>query len=1072
MGLQSELYDFFNEGRPRTKNAGVEDIERPGTGRMQRDFDFDSGYKERVVKKYEITTITDKGVEKSTTLPPFEILQIIKSNPDNKDIKFEDIKVGEKYKYFKKTPGGVEKKGEIILKSKTPKETSVNTDPQKKTRSSDTNVNPEGLKSYYLKSPGAVHEISFNNVTKGVRQKVYTIYRTITDQEYKTLVKDVNSKVSIYIEPSDESNHYKDVYYITIPKYKYGTRSGADYTYFMWVKEDVVKGLTEEQKDKLKIVLVPIKDISEGIDKRPLDLYTLMTFLSDKEKEKIKKTRSTKISNDDIEEPLDVDLSFLSDEEPDTEEPSDEEIPEPEVPKTVGAGDKFSKEDKSAASGFVLDNDRILDKIKSNYSRQAKKDTEDAIRVLIDKLYSSLEKKSERDAAIEYIIKNRLEKDNKGDLYNMIKAEYDGTSKSTIEPKSEPEKQTSKREPSAKPKDAKSTDKSSDYKERASKFMVDPKNVSTLNKLIQAFSESEDKEKNDKIEREYQRNQIFKIMPELLKQIKGFSDSVAVKDYIVNELIRNRIAALTGDDNTELYTMISKTYDKMKAKKETINEEVEIKDDEMYNVSVKYDGGKYTDVRMPGKSLKKLVGSQNLEFNKELPFERSVYDPQKEKKENVKGILKINTPSVSKGPLKLIGRRTPEGDPIYKDPSTKSAEKEKVATKTFTTSVSGQGARSYKAPVNMGIKIVDAKPSDLAYRYYIIDIEGKQIAHGTNDWKEAKEKAVQLGDKFKAVQRAALPALGVKINEALSEEDKNILKNYRVSFIVQDRLDTNKKFNVNDNVKDYKDEKTQFIINLVQAGTLTFDKSGTTVFKNNKNEEFQVVSVPDTLSKIVKRSFEAEQPQSNTDSKLESYIRKRIKEAIKEAEVSQYWGYQGADVKKKRLEEYMKKYEWGFQDSKNPYTHSIGSEKHAIVSKLVHELEAMGENGIAMFNSYAPQGYEINNLTDLDDMADTPLGSQLTQPYNPDSLTARGGRVAEMNGPVSTKGQDADQLDRLVANISPKLKDAIIAKGSAENAKELIGLFRKAKDIAADNKDPNDEKNVTDDMIYNKIKSA
>jgi hypothetical protein len=62
---------------------------------------------------------------------------------------------------------------------------------------------------------------------------------------------------------------------------------------------------------------------------------------------------------------------------------------------------------------------------------------------------------------------------------------------------------------------------------------------------------------------------------------------------------------------------------------------------------------------------------------------------------------------------------------------------------------------------------------------------------------------------------------------------------------------------------------------------------------------------------------------------------------------------------------------------------------------------------------------------------------------------------------VPTKGQGADQLDRLVANTTPKLKADIIAKGNAKNAKGLISVFRQTKGIADD---------VTDDMIYNKIK--
>ena len=88
----------------------------------------------------------------------------------------------------------------------------------------------------------------------------------------------------------------------------------------------------------------------------------------------------------------------------------------------------------------------------------------------------------------------------------------------------------------------------------------------------------------------------------------------------------------------------------------------------------------------------------------------------------------------------------------------------------------------------------------------------------------------------------------------------------------------------------------------------------------------------------------------------------------------------------------MKRYEWGFQQTEDPYLRGVGSEKHAIVNKLVHEL---GDEGVSMFNSYAPKGYEIARPDDLNDMADTPLGSQLYQPYDPNSLTARGGRIAE-----------------------------------------------------------------------------
>jgi hypothetical protein len=165
-------------------------------------------------------------------------------------------------------------------------------------------------------------------------------------------------------------------------------------------------------------------------------------------------------------------------------------------------------------------------------------------------------------------------------------------------------------------------------------------------------------------------------------------------------------------------------------------------------------------------------------------------------------------------------------------------------------------------------------------------------------------------------------------------------------------------------------------------------------YKNPQDKNtFSVVSfVPQNLSSVLKKVFSPSKEPSKTESKLESYIRKRIKRALQETELSQYMGVQGPEVKKKRLEEYMKKYEWGFQKSEDPYVRSNGTEKHSIVNKLVHEL---GDEGVAIFNSYAPKGYEIARPDNLNDLADSPLGSQMARPFEPNTLTMRGGRVAE-----------------------------------------------------------------------------
>ena len=1063
MSLYTEIYEFFNEARPRTVNKDVEDIERPGTGRRSIDADLYSDekkYKDRTVKKYEITTITDKGVKKDTILPPFEILQIIKLNPDNKDIKFEDIKVGEKYKYSKKTPGGVEKKGEIILKSKIPQEVEINRGI--KDKKDIARVNPEGLKSIY--KPGAVHEIVFNNITKGVKQKAYTIYRNITEQEYKILNnKKLNLKVKRDISPSEESNHFKDVYYITIPKYKYGTRSGADYTYFIYLKEEVVKDLTSEQKNKLKLVLIPIKDISEGITKRPLDLYTLMTFLSDKDKEKVKKKKTKPAPSSDEEEPLDIDLSFLSDDEFfddefDIEEPPDEEIPEPaqvrknpQVPKTIDAGDNFSKEDKAAASGFVIDSDRILDKIRNNYDKsktpslpvaekkKAKEELGNAIKTLVDKLYNSLQKESERDAAVEYVIKNRLDKDNKASLYNMIKIIYDNM-KSLKEIFFLKEEEVRK------------------------KYLVktDPGTNGDNTLLNSKVAKRNKDDKGEFIKNEYILNLTDKQAKDLRSRNALELGYKSVDDYIEDP----------KDDKKEPKT----------DKKAPVDNKSIAKADKgpKYKVGLTIDGGKEIVTDMSAGQIIKFINSDPN--NKDIEFKDvEVGVPIKfNQKLSVGPDRKGSIVLKSKTPLGQKSART-EFETIFKsdtdkqkakqDKDNEKAAKEKAkADKPEMKSVVQMG-RTISVPVNMGVKMATINPSDLTYRYYIVDKNdtkkypnGRLLRDangnplGTDNRTEAMEIARKMGSGYSVFQRAEMKVKRVDITEALSKEDIAKLKSTRVSFTIQSDLDPDKQFNISDNVREVKEEKGKVILVLAEAGIVTFDKEGTGVFKYSKdNKEYQALNVPSDLNSIVKKALAPKEDKKEPESQLEAYIRKRIRQAIKEAEVSQYWGYQGKEVKKKRFEEYLKRYEWGFQDSDNPYTHANGSAMHAIVSKLVHELEAMGVDAIAIFNSYAPDGYQVSDLNQLDYASDSPLGSQLTQPYNPDSLTARGGRIAEANEKeIDSMFADNVPMDQQLKNAeelaTDYMRDRTLSQGIQKNPnlghveKTIVKFIQKASE--------------------------
>ena len=391
--------------------------------------------------------------------------------------------------------------------------------------------------------------------------------------------------------------------------------------------------------------------------------------------------------------------------------------------------------------------------------------------------------------------------------------------------------------------------------------------------------------------------------------------------------------------------------------------------------------------------------------------------------------------------------------------------------------------RDIKVPVNYSkdvLKIPMATPSetDLEYKYYLVDFSdtenspnGRLIRNdkggplGTDDRAEAKIIASQIGSDVRVYQRGEMLAKKVNLKEDITDDDKKDIKSKSVSFTIAANpkdTDADAMANVEGKISDaeYNKEKKELVLIFDNGSKAIFTDNKTGMFDaypaDNKESPVKISDIKEPLKTLLGKVF----PSPAADSKLESYIRKRIKQALKETELSQYFSVQGSNVKKKRLKEYMKRYEWGFQQSEDQYVRGIGSEKHAIVSKLVHDL---GDEGVAIFNSYAPKGQEIARPDDLNDMADTPLGSQLYQPYDPNSLTARGGRIAEMNGPVPYKGQGADQLDRLVKDMSPKLKDAVKAKADAKQAKEILSVFRQVYKMSDD---------VTDDDIYNKIKNG
>jgi hypothetical protein len=629
--------------------------------------------------------------------------------------------------------------------------------------------------------------------------------------------------------------------------------------------------------------------------------------------------------------------------------------------------------------------------------KEAETELGDTLRSFVDLVFKEpsdgffgLETEKQRDLLINKVLQDRTTKDKKMGLYNIIKGNYD----------------TMK------------TIKEAYVQEAALKlYVVKTKEGTPADKqfLNSKNAEINKDENGEEIPREYiigLDDKQVKMMktPDALKS--GIKDVVPYVKPEKNETEPEKGSEKKFNDSTKgeykvKVTMAGKATEKMLNPKEImvlVRKSAEGKELSFEDVEEKkvYNFEKKVDPRL-GDNIK---GSIELLSKKEIG---------KGDKTKVLTTTRIDREKAEKKEKEKLDRETKKAD---KEKARDEKEKERSTYKTIKWM-----GKYIKVPVDFTkdkfkIKQITPTKSELdEFKYYLVDFndtenypQGRLIRNdkggplGTNDRELAKSAASQIGDGVKVYQRAELKVKNVELTEALSKEDIAKLKSTRVSFTIQSALDPDKQYNISDNVREIKEEKDKIVLFLAEAGVVTFDKEGTGIFKYNKdNKEYQALNVPADLNSMVKKALAPSKDTKEPEPKLEAYIRKRVRQAIKEAEVSQYWGYQGKDVKKKRLEEYLKRYEWGFQDSDNPYTHSNGSAIHAIVSKLVHELAAMGVDAIAIFNSYAPNGYQVSDLNQLDYASDSPLGSQLTQPYNPDSLTARGGRVAEDNSMYSAK---------------------------------------------------------------------
>jgi hypothetical protein len=209
------------------------------------------------------------------------------------------------------------------------------------------------------------------------------------------------------------------------------------------------------------------------------------------------------------------------------------------------------------------------------------------------------------------------------------------------------------------------------------------------------------------------------------------------------------------------------------------------------------------------------------------------------------------------------------------------------------------------------------------------------------------------------------------------------------------------------------------------------DKKSSPIGSLNKPTEFINMAIDAVFGKDDPEQKPADAPMNEA---LANYIRQRIRAILKEGynEEGGYPGVAGPDVVKKKLNHVMQTYDWGYKDSQDPFIRDNGNQKNSLAAKLIADLGPDGD-GIAIFNSYAPEGFEIQTIEDLGGYAGGAMGGMpQDRAFNPDKLTARGGRLAE--------DEDQQYKKELIQNIQKVPLPELIKKFMVDEYKGIEKL--------------------------------
>ena len=457
-------------------------------------------------------------------------------------------------------------------------------------------------------------------------------------------------------------------------------------------------------------------------------------------------------------------------------------------------------------------------------------------------------------------------------------------------------------------------------------------------------------------------------------------------------------------------------------------------DGDLYNYQIiPIKGGKSSEVQMTKKQAEKLANNDN--FKKVYKIELKSEEPVGRGK-NTK-VVTTYAPGVK-----------PAGQKTKKEKDRPTADIKGISSQEPETDGGGSyvGVKRKSEP-NLGVKRIKPTPSlsSASKNWQVVDVsEPKQpIVIGAFDDKEEAIKMKGTNNRILVLPALALKRLNLEpLEEVLDDTTKKDLESANVSFIIPGEGDTDQKLDVSDTVKTavFNNKDNSLTINLAGGNRVVFtpDAAGKPVgvyFSKQDGQEVskQVLHVQPPLTTAINKVYASkkkEEPAVNET--LENYIRERIRQAIKEGEEGQYIGMVGPEVLKKKLKEYMARYEWGHQHSGNPAVKARGQEIHGIVSKMVFEL---ADDGVAIFNEYAPEEYQIENKEDLgnDPAFKVGLGPQ-DRDFNPEELTGRGGRVAEATYDEEDVKRYTDRMDKNIDDPSLEKDMADFGEKAMTNA--------------------------------------